>query len=247
MFRRTAPAARSIMRLSDQRGMSSKSVLGLGRFAGKTFEEMAVSYRTWALREVDNPSEDLVIRKLVACPVAQMERQCAGEVPDEPLRCGSERDDPLHGGRELDGILGRPPAGGAVDAATKGQECGLHGTGPQDPTSETTGRRTSDAYDYEDGAGDNQIPPEVDEEVRYLERLALLKEKHGIPARIVKETPCGNDEEGLYDFEATYHSQEADGDDDTEDEGTYDEYLDHLSSENGRCATWWRRSGTRSI
>ncbi|CAE7226615.1 RE2, partial [Symbiodinium necroappetens] len=55
----------TIMRiLRDQNGMGPSSILGFGRFKGKMFSETPESYRTWALREVnsnDNPSEDLVM------------------------------------------------------------------------------------------------------------------------------------------------------------------------------------------
>ncbi|CAE7221929.1 GIP [Symbiodinium sp. CCMP2592] len=55
----------TIMRiLRDQGGMGPDSILGFGRFKGKAYKDTPVSYRTWAVREVesnDNPSEDLVL------------------------------------------------------------------------------------------------------------------------------------------------------------------------------------------
>ncbi|CAE7324462.1 GIP, partial [Symbiodinium microadriaticum] len=54
---------------------------------------------------------------------------------------------------------------------------------------------------------EQEIPPEINEEVRFLEeRLALLKDQHGV----------------------SYHLEGADGDTDADDEGNYDDYLDHL-------------------
>ncbi|CAE7510542.1 RE1 [Symbiodinium sp. CCMP2592] len=55
----------TIMRiLRDQGGTGPESILGFGRFRGKAFKDTPVSYRNWAVREVesnDNPSEDLVL------------------------------------------------------------------------------------------------------------------------------------------------------------------------------------------
>ncbi|CAE7848261.1 GIP, partial [Symbiodinium necroappetens] len=187
----------TIMRiLRDQGGMNSQSILGFGRFAGKAFEDTPVSYRTWALREVennDNPSEDLVMfanwwqgqlhkwnnKVPEKSPMDRFDAETCATIPYVEDASSTASWDVLH--RES---LAAPMT-------------------PQ-PKAKTGG--TSDAMEQE-------TPPEVDEEVRFLEVIEDYSEDIG---------------DGVPNHGVSYYIEDNNEETDTDDEGNYDDYLDHL-------------------
>ncbi|OLQ03765.1 Copia protein [Symbiodinium microadriaticum] len=182
----------TIMRiLRDQGGMNSQSVLGFGRFAGKAFEDTPVSYRTWALREVennDNPSEDLVMfanwwqgqlhkwnnKVPEKTPVDRFDAETCATIPYVEDASSTASWDVLH--RE------------SLAAPMTPQ--------PKEPAMPTATRM------------EQEIPPEVNEEVieNYGEDTGDGVPNHGVSYYIED------------DYEET----------DTDDEGNYDDYLDHF-------------------
>ncbi|OLP96499.1 Copia protein [Symbiodinium microadriaticum] len=202
----------TIMRiLRDQAGMSSQSILGFGRFAGKAFEDTPVSYRTWALREVennDNPSEDLV---MFANWWQGQLHKWNDKVPEKPLvdRFDAERCATIPYVEDASStaswdVLQRESLATPVTPQPKAKSGGYSAQAPRTPP---TRRPAEEPAMPTTTRMEQEIPPEINEEVRFLEeRLALLKDQHGV----------------------SYHLEGADGDTDADDEGNYDDYLDHL-------------------
>ena len=164
----------TIMRiLRDQQGMGPNTILGFGRFKGKTFQETPESYRAWAVKEVashDNPSEDLVM----------FANWWQGE---------------LHRWREAPGLRTSPSSSTSYmdpeenatipyieDTNSTASKSMATTLGPQAPRTPVR-RRSADALETSAPRRmDQDIPDGVDDEVKYLEeRLAVLKDRHGLP------------------------------------------------------------------
>ncbi|CAE7325492.1 RE2, partial [Symbiodinium microadriaticum] len=180
----------TIMRiLRDQGGMNSQSVLGFGRFAGKAFEDTPVSYRTWALREVennDNPSEDLVMfanwwqgqlhkwnnKVPEKTPVDRFDAETCATIPY------------------------------VEDASSTASWDVLHRESLAAPMTPQPKARM-----------EQEIPPEVNEEVRFLEVIENYGEDTG---------------DGVPNHGVSYYIEDDYEETDTDDEGNYDDYLDHF-------------------
>ena len=178
----------TIMRiLRDQGGMGPESVLGFGRFRGKMYKDTPIGYRTWALREVennDNPSEDLVmfanwwqgeLHKWQGKPPEKAspdpyDAEENATIPYVDQASSTASWDVLH--REALAIptpKAKSKAPGYAAQAPKTPTRRRAAEGPALPLPERMER---------------DLPASVNEEVRYLEeRLALLKNQHGIPPR----------------------------------------------------------------
>ncbi|CAE7260843.1 GIP [Symbiodinium sp. CCMP2456] len=177
----------TIMRiLRDQGGMSSESILGFGRYAGKMFKETPLSYRTWALREVesnDNPSEDLVM----------FANWWQGELHrwnDEPpwssenIRFDPEVNATVPYVEDASStaswdVLQREALAPPMTPQAKAKAASHMMQVPRTPAR----RRPADGPPTPTATRmDQDLPTDVNEEVRYLEeRLAVLKDQHGIP------------------------------------------------------------------
>ena len=208
--------------------MSSQSILGFGRFAGHTSELSNVGLtRGGEQRQpVRGPGD---VRELVARTAPQVERQGAGEAPGGPLRCGEVRDDTICGGRKLDGVLGCVATGivgGTSDSPAQGQERRLLSAGTADTANETPSRGAGDAYHHEDGAGD----PARDQRGGPLPggEVGVAQGPARHPPEEVRGRHGGGNGGEVHDQGVSYHLEGADGDTDADDEGNYDDYLDHL-------------------
>ena len=169
------------------------------------------------------------VRELVARTAPQVERQGAGEAPGGPFRCGEVRDDTICGGRKLDGVLGCVATGivgDTSDSPAQGQERRLLSAGTADTANETPSRGAGDAYHHEDGAGD----PARDQRGGPLPggEVGVAQGPARHPPEEVRGRHGGGNGGEVRDQGVSYHLEGADGDTDADDEGNYDDYLDHL-------------------
>ena len=169
------------------------------------------------------------VRELVARTATQVEQQGAGEDPGGPVRRGDVRHDPLCGGRELNGILGCTPsriAGGADDAPAQGQDRGLSSASTPNTPYETFGRGTSDAYRHKDGAGDPTGGQRGGSVPGGEAGAAQGSARH--PAGEVIENYGEDTGDGVPNHGVSYYIEDDYEETDTDDEGNYDDYLDHF-------------------
>ena len=178
----------TIMRiLRDQGGMGPESVLGFGRFRGKMYKDTPIGYRTWALREVENnddPSEDLVmfanwwqgeLHKWQGKPPEKAspdpyDAEENATIPYVDQASSTASWDVLH--RE------------ALATPTPKAKSKAPGYAAQAPKTPTRRRAAEEPALPLPERMERDLPASVNEEVRYLEeRLALLKNQHGIPPR----------------------------------------------------------------
>ncbi|CAE7749525.1 GIP [Symbiodinium necroappetens] len=209
----------TIMRiLRDQGGMSSQSILGFGRFAGKAFEDTPVSYRTWALREVennDNPSEDLVMfanwwqgqlhkwndKVPEKPPVDRFDAEVCATIPYVEDASSTASWD----------VLQRESLAAPMTPQPKAKSGGYSAQAPRTPP---TRRPAEEPAMPTTARMEQEIPPEVDEEVRFLEE--------------VKGGHHEGSEGEVQDQGVSYYLEGADDDTDADDEGNYDDFLDYL-------------------
>ncbi|CAE7794897.1 unnamed protein product, partial [Symbiodinium microadriaticum] len=188
--------------LRDQKGMGPQSILGFGRFKGKAFKDTPESYRTWALKEVsshDNPSEELVMfanwwqGELHRWNDAREARTSPKEVPDylDPeLNAKIPYIEDASSTASWDMITRESTASPYPGARAKSMAMG---SGIQVPRTPPT-RRTAEAFEEMTATRmDQEIPPNVDEEVKYLEELK------------VSETGGHHDHKDEYDLELQSH------------------------------------------
>ena len=167
------------------------------------------------------------VRELVARTATQVEQQGAGEDPGGPVRRGDVRHDPLCGG--LNGILGCTPsriAGGADDAPAQGQDRGLSSASTPNTPYETFGRGTSDAYRHKDGAGDPTGGRRGGSVPGGEAGAAQGSARH--PAGEVIENYGEDTGDGVPNHGVSYYIEDDYEETDTDDEGNYDDYLDHF-------------------
>ena len=182
----------TIMRiLRDQQGMGPNTILGFGRFKGKTFQETPESYRTWALKEVashDNPSEDLVmfanwwqgeLHRWREAPGLRTSPSSSKNYMDPEENATIPYIEDTNSTASWDMVTKETASAGYPGAKAKSMAATL---GPQDPRTPVR-RRSADALETSAPRRmDQDIPDGVDDEVKYLEeRLAVLKDRHGLP------------------------------------------------------------------
>ena len=180
---------RTIMRLiRDNAGGGSQLVMSFGRYKGYLYSETPMGYRKWAMAEVasnPNRSEDLQIYANWC--------QMSAEVTTTPARY-VEVDDPElnamnpyvpdesegHASWEL---LARAPWSGASSSQPLAAKAKARApaTTRRPPASSTTSERGYRTMETE-------VDPEVLDEIQHLEtRLAVIRDRHGLPRGGVDE------------------------------------------------------------
>ena len=164
--------------IRDNGGKGGETLLSFGRYKGLRFVDTPVGYRTWAVREVynnTNASEDL--RMFAAWWTAETEER--GVVHPTPYH-DPETDASIpyipedSSSLEWDRVSSRPKSAAYPSTAARTQ--------PK--------RRSAPSEASSTSRMDQEIPEDILDEVQHLEhRLAILRDRHGIPPRAAHQDP----------------------------------------------------------
>ena len=171
------PNRASLMRvLRDNGGVGAQTILSFGRYRGYMYQETAPSYRSWAIRETEaNPGAQEDLRMFAAwCKLDQEAKETtttkatlSGYVDAEDTATVPYTPDPF----EQWDVVGQhtTPSGARPKATT--------------PIPPRTRRAAPSSASSTTGMDQDQ-DPEVLDEIQYLEhRLALLRDRQGVPPR----------------------------------------------------------------
>ena len=167
--------------IRDHGGKGPETLLTFGRYKGMRFIDTPVGYRTWAVKEVannDNASEDLRMcaawwrteseRNGVVHPAPYGDPETDASIPYVPETSEME----TLWERVSSRVPSRPQAKSAAYPDLRPSPMPKRRTAPSESSSSSRSRM------------DQDVPEEILDEVQHLEeRLAILRDRHGLPPR----------------------------------------------------------------